>query len=63
MDVNQRFGHLRITALLKREGRKVNHKAVYRICREEGLVVPRRRRKRLKRTGAVLEPATRVNQR
>ena len=59
----QRFGHLRITALLKREGWKVNHKGVYRICREEKLLVPRRRRKRLKRTATMLEPATHVNQR
>jgi putative transposase len=59
----QRFGHLRITALLRREGRSVNHKRIYRICREEGLLVPRRRRKRLKRDPVPLEPAVRLNQR
>jgi putative transposase len=45
----QRFGHLRITAILRREGTRVNHKKIHRICREEHLQVPRRRRKRLKR--------------
>jgi putative transposase len=59
----QRFGHLRITAMLRREGIRVNHKKVHRICREEHLEVPRRRRKRLKRPPVVLAPATRVNQR
>ena len=38
----QRFGHLRLTVLLRREGRVANHKKVYRICREEQLLVPRR---------------------
>jgi len=60
----QRFGHLRITALLRREGRRVNHKRIYRICRQEGLLVPRRRRKRLVRqvlTGS--QAATRRNHR
>ncbi len=44
----QRFGHLRLTALLRREDRMVNHNKVYRICREEQLLVPRRRRKRIR---------------
>ena len=34
-----RYGYRRITALLKREGFRVNHKRVYRIWREEGLKV------------------------
>ena len=59
----QRFGHLRITAMLRREGTLINHKRVHRICREEQLLVPRRRRKRLKRSAVALEPATRANQR
>ena len=54
----QRFGHLRITAMLRREGRHVNHKMVYRICREERLLVPKLRRKRLRRPAVVLEPST-----
>ena len=46
-----RFGHLRITALLRRQGLRVNHKRIYRICRQENLLVPRKRRKKLKRLG------------
>jgi putative transposase len=45
----QRFGHLRITALLRREGLRENHKRIHRICREERLLIPRRRRKGLQR--------------
>ena len=59
----QRFGHLRITAMLRREGRRVNHKVIYRICREEGLLVPRLRRKRLRREAVPTQAATRRNQR
>lgn len=41
-----RYGYRRITALLKAEGWKVNHKRVERIWREEGLKVPARQPKR-----------------
>ena len=41
-----RYGYRRITALLKDEGWKVNHKRVERIWREEGLRVPSRQPKR-----------------
>ena len=44
----RRFGYRRLTALLRREGRVVNHKRVYRLYVEEGLSVRRRERKRLK---------------
>jgi putative transposase len=37
--VRVRFGYRRLTVLLKREGWKVNTKRVYRIYREEGLMV------------------------
>jgi putative transposase len=60
----QRFGHLRITALLRREGLRVNHKRIHRICREERLLVPRRRRKRLQRQSVPgSQAATRRNHR
>jgi len=60
----QRFGHLRITALLRRQGLRVNHKRIQRICRQEGLQVPRRRRKRLQRQAVPgSQAATRRNQR
>ena len=41
-----RYGYRRITALLRDEGWKVNHKRVERIWRREGLKVPRRQPKR-----------------
>jgi transposase InsO family protein len=41
-----RYGYRRITALLKREGFRVNHKRVERIWREEGLKVPKKQPKR-----------------
>jgi len=44
-----RFGYRRLGALLGQEGWKVNHKCIYRLYRLEGLVVRRRRRKRLVR--------------
>ncbi len=41
-----RYGYRRITALLRREGWKVNHKRVERIWRQEGLKVPQKQPKR-----------------
>lgn len=41
----RRFGYRRIHALLRRQGAYANHKRVYRLYREAGLAV-RRRRKR-----------------
>lgn len=41
-----RYGYRRITALLKHEGWRVNHKRVERIWRREGLKVPKRQPKR-----------------
>ncbi len=41
-----RYGYRRITALLKAEGWRVNHKRVERIWRQEGLKVPSRQPKR-----------------
>ena len=43
------WGSPRLTWLLRREGRVVNHKKVERLYREEGLTVKRRRRKRVAR--------------
>jgi putative transposase len=45
----RRFGYRRLHALLRREGWRINHKAVHRIYVEEGLQVRRRKRKRLAR--------------
>jgi putative transposase len=41
-----RYGYRRITALLRRDGWRVNHKRVERIWRQEGLKVPKRQPKR-----------------
>jgi putative transposase len=59
----RRFGYRRLAVLLRREGRRVNPKRVYRIYCEEGLAVRRRQGKRLKaaaRTPRLLP--TRANQ-
>jgi putative transposase len=45
----RRFGYRRLHALLRREGWRVNHKAVHRLYVEEGLQVRQRKRKRLAR--------------
>ncbi len=59
-----RFGYRRLGALLAQEGQKANHKCVYRLYRAEGLVVRRRRRKRLARgTGPPAALPQRSNQR
>ena len=41
-----RYGYRRITALLQREGFRVNHKRVERLWRREGLKVPQKQPKR-----------------
>jgi transposase InsO family protein len=41
-----RYGYRRITALLRKEGWRVNHKRVERIWRREGLKVPRKQPRR-----------------
>ncbi len=59
-----RWGYRRLHVLLKREGRSVNHKLVYRVYREEGLAVRRKKRKRLAAAVRVVLPApTRPGQR
>ena len=44
---NRRYGYRRIHVLLQREKLEANHKKVYRIYREEGLAIRKRRRKKL----------------
>jgi putative transposase len=52
-----RFGYRRLTAMLLREGMPANHKRVYRLYREEGLVMRIRQRRRIRWSGAVVKPA------
>ena len=51
---HSRYGYRRITALLRREGIKVNRKRVHRIWKAEGLSLPLRRPRR-RRVGQVGE--------
>jgi putative transposase len=52
-----RFGYRRLHVLLRREGRTVNRKLVYRLYRDAGLAVRRRKRRKL-RASRPLPPVT-----
>ena len=54
-----RYGYRRITALLRRQGHAVNQKWGWRVWREEGLAVPRRR-PRKRRAGTAVPLPTRA---
>lgn len=43
----RRYGYRRLLVLVRREGWAVNHKRLYRVYREAGLAVRRRKRKRI----------------
>lgn len=59
-----RYGYQMMTDRIRWEGLRVNHKRVYRIYREEGLQLPKRRRKRLRSVRREpLKPAETVNAR
>jgi putative transposase len=61
---HRRWGYKKMTTLLRRDGFAVNHKRVYRMYRQEKLLVHQRRRRR--RCAALIrvqpEKATRPNQ-
>jgi len=60
----RRFGYRRIGVLLERKGHVMNHKKLYRIYREEGLAVKRRRgRKRARGSRSPMPVALRPNDR
>lgn len=60
----RRFGYRRIGVLLEREGHIMNHKKLYRLYREEGLAVKRRRgRKRARGSRTPMPVALRPNDR
>jgi len=61
--VRRRFGYRRIHDLLTREGHAVNHKRVWRLCRENHLAVRKRRKaKRISHGRQPLRKPTAVNQ-
>jgi putative transposase len=57
-----RWGYRRLQFVLEQKGLRVNHKRVYRVYREAGLLIRRRRRKRLLRAGFVRPEVTTANQ-
>jgi putative transposase len=60
----RRFGYRRIGILLERKGITMNHKKLYRLYREDGLSVRRRRgRKRARGSRTPMPEALRPNQR
>jgi putative transposase len=58
----RRFGYRRLYILLRREGYRVNLKRVYRLYRDDGLAVRRRRRRRRVARGTPLAGPTRINE-
>ena len=57
-----RFGYRRLEVELRARGMKVNHKRVYRVYREAGLCLRRKKRKHCVRAGAPLRMCTVPNQ-
>jgi putative transposase len=57
-----RWGYRRLQIVLDQAGEHVNHKRVYRVYREAGLMIRRRARKRLRREGAPRPALTGANQ-
>ncbi|MBZ5650433.1 MAG: IS3 family transposase, partial [Acidobacteriia bacterium] len=50
-----RYGYRRLTVLLRREGWHVNAKRIYRLYREEGLIVRTKQRRKMARRRPVPE--------
>src|SRR5437588_7674980 len=57
-----RFGHRRLQVLLRRGGEQVNHKRLYRVYREAGLSIRRKKRKHCVRVGQPLRSWAAANQ-
>ncbi len=57
-----RWGYRRLQIVLDQTGEHVNHKRVYRVYREAGLMIRRRSRKRLRREGGPRPALTGANQ-
>ena len=58
---HKRYGYRRAWAVLKREGHVVNCKRIHRLWKSEGLTLPRRRKRRRTKGGAVPLKAERPN--
>ena len=58
------YGYRIITAMLKHDGYRINRKKVYRIWRQEGLQLPRRKviKRRYGDSSGTLRRATKVNE-
>ena len=61
-EAHPRYGYRRVTAVLRREGRHVNHKRICRLRRQLGLLVRRTVRKPLKRQQPAPVSVTAANQ-
>ena len=57
-----KWGYRRLRLKLEAKGMVVNHKRVYRVYREAGLLIRRKRRKRLRRAGFTRPELTGANQ-
>ena len=57
-----RWGYRRLQIVLEQSGEQVNHKRIYRVYREAGLMIRRRTRRRLLRTGSPRPALTGANQ-
>jgi putative transposase len=57
-----RYGYRRLHVLLRRAGERVNHKKVYRVYREAGLCLRRKKRKHCVRVSRPLSQCTAANQ-
>lgn len=57
-----RYGYRRLAVLLRRDGETINHKRLFRLYKEAGLSVRRKKRRRLVRAGEPQFTATAANQ-
>lgn len=57
-----RWGYRRLQVVLEQNGMHVNHKRIYRVYREAGLTIRRKKRKHLQRAGAPRPAVSAANQ-
>jgi len=57
-----RYGYRRLQVLMRRDGEQVNHKRLYRVYREAGLCLKRKKRKHCARSGSPRTTQTAANQ-